>query len=307
MQTWHSNGKLLLTGEYLVLDGAKALALPVNKGQSLRVEEISHTDRKILRWKALIPQGTWFESVYSLPDLSILSRSNEPAAKKLQTLLRACRNWNTEFLKADKSFQVTTVLDFPPDYGWGSSSTLVSNLASWADVDPFVLQRSVLGGSAYDIACTRNNHPLFYQLQNGHPVVEPAHFQPAFGDRLYFLHLENKQNTEESILDFRKTGRYNDSLIRKISEITETLTETKTLHEFETLLEEHEHLMAEVLNQQPVKQKLFADYPGTIKSLGAWGGDFVLITRRGSEEEMKNYLSQKGYSTLFSWDSLLIL
>jgi hypothetical protein len=32
---FYSNGKLLITGEYLVLDGAKAFALPTKKGQNL--------------------------------------------------------------------------------------------------------------------------------------------------------------------------------------------------------------------------------------------------------------------------------
>ena len=37
-KTFYSNGKLLITGEYLVLDGAKALALPTKYGQYLTVE-----------------------------------------------------------------------------------------------------------------------------------------------------------------------------------------------------------------------------------------------------------------------------
>lgn len=306
MQTWHSNGKLLLTGEYLVLDGAKALAIPVNKGQSLSVEQHPDTAEKTLRWKAFIPEGTWFEAVFHLPDLSIQRSSNEATAEKLQTLLLACRKWNTEFLKETNGIQVTTVLDYPPAYGWGSSSTLVSNLAFWAGVDPFKLQRTVLGGSAYDIACARNDQAIFYRLQQEQPVIETVDFLPPFHDKIYFLHLENKQNTEESIRDFRKTGQYNETLTRRISEISEALTETKNLNEFETLLEEHELLMAEVLSQPTVKQKLFADYPGTIKSLGAWGGDFVLVTRHGTEQEMKDYFNQKGYPTLFPWDSLSI-
>ena len=38
-QTFYSNGKLLITGEYLVLDGAKAFALPTKFGQKLTIEE----------------------------------------------------------------------------------------------------------------------------------------------------------------------------------------------------------------------------------------------------------------------------
>ena len=42
-QTFYSNGKLLITGEYVVLDGAKALALPTKFGQSLLVKDRKST------------------------------------------------------------------------------------------------------------------------------------------------------------------------------------------------------------------------------------------------------------------------
>ncbi len=48
-QTFYSNGKLLLTGEYLVLDGAKALALPTKMGQNLQV--VTH-DKPTISWKS---------------------------------------------------------------------------------------------------------------------------------------------------------------------------------------------------------------------------------------------------------------
>jgi mevalonate kinase len=38
-ETFYSNGKLLITGEYLVLDGATAFALPTKIGQNLIVEK----------------------------------------------------------------------------------------------------------------------------------------------------------------------------------------------------------------------------------------------------------------------------
>jgi len=40
LNTCYSNGKLLLTGEYLVLEGATALAVPTKFGQDLKVEKI---------------------------------------------------------------------------------------------------------------------------------------------------------------------------------------------------------------------------------------------------------------------------
>ena len=35
---FYSNGKLLISGEYFVLDGAKCLALPCKKGQLLKIK-----------------------------------------------------------------------------------------------------------------------------------------------------------------------------------------------------------------------------------------------------------------------------
>ena len=35
--------------------------------------------------------------------------------------------------------------------------------------------------------------------------------------------------------------------------------------------------MSELLDTKTIKELLFPDFSGTIKSLGAWGGDFVLV------------------------------
>ena len=43
-KTFYSNGKLLITGEYLVLDGARSLAIPTKFGQFLIVEEIENSN-----------------------------------------------------------------------------------------------------------------------------------------------------------------------------------------------------------------------------------------------------------------------
>ena len=49
MNTYRANGKLLLTGEYLVLKGALALALPTKLGQTMTVETVHAPS---LRWDA---------------------------------------------------------------------------------------------------------------------------------------------------------------------------------------------------------------------------------------------------------------
>ena len=57
-QYFHSNGKLLLSGEYFVLDGAVALAIPTKFGQSLFVRQNSE---KQISWRSLDEKNEkWF-------------------------------------------------------------------------------------------------------------------------------------------------------------------------------------------------------------------------------------------------------
>ncbi|HUH45900.1 MAG TPA: hypothetical protein VLZ54_02000, partial [Arenibacter sp.] len=62
--SFYSNGKLLITGEYLVLDGALSLAIPTLYGQSLTIRP---TSEKQLSWKSVDEKGKpWFEVIYRL-------------------------------------------------------------------------------------------------------------------------------------------------------------------------------------------------------------------------------------------------
>ena len=59
MVEYYSHGKLLLTAEYAVLDGAKCLAVPTKLGQSLRVSPLK---KSLIDWKSFDHQGNlWFE------------------------------------------------------------------------------------------------------------------------------------------------------------------------------------------------------------------------------------------------------
>ena len=57
----------MLTGEYVVLDGATALAIPTKYGQSLKV---SVSEREIIHWKSLDENGSlWYEDFFDLKNL----------------------------------------------------------------------------------------------------------------------------------------------------------------------------------------------------------------------------------------------
>ena len=72
--------------------------------------------------------------------------------------------------------------------------------------------------------------------------------------------------------------------------------------DFKNLLNQHEKILSEVLNKKSIKDELFNDYDGEIKSLGAWGGDFILAV---GNENSKDYFKEKGYKIIFSFDEML--
>lgn len=51
---------------------------------------------------------------------------------------------------------------------------------------------------------------------------------------------------------------------------------------------------------------LFHDFPGEIKSLGAWGGDFLLAAASTNVEKQKKYFQQKGFETSFNYKELVL-
>jgi hypothetical protein len=68
-------------------------------------------------------------------------------------------------------------------------------------------------------------------------------------------------------------------------------------------LKEHEQLIGEIIQETPVQERLFADYFGQIKSLGAWGGDFVLAT---GNEDTEAYFEDKGYLTVVPFNEMIL-
>ncbi len=302
-RSWFANGKLLLTGEYLVMHGAKALAVPLQLGQAMVVQPISE---KMLKWNALKIDGLWFQTFLTLPDLKVVHSTNDELSSRLATILSATASLNSRIFNEETGFKVETHLFFNPEYGFGSSSTLISNLAEWAEVDPYTLLKQTFGGSGYDIACARCKGPIFYQLDNGHPSVQEAGFNPSFADKIFFVYLGRKQKSTEAISDFKRSAIFSQNDIHRVSQISEEIIKAKSLKDFEQLISEHETLMSSILKKPKVKSTFFSDLEGSAKSLGAWGGDFVLLTTKKNQSEMKDYLFGKGFSVFFSYNDLVL-
>ncbi|HBU79591.1 MAG TPA: GHMP kinase, partial [Muricauda sp.] len=78
---FYSNGKLLISGEYAVLDGALGFAIPSSYGQSLHV---TPTTSGFLEWTSLDENDKiWFSAKFDLKDLRVVSTSDETIAKTL--------------------------------------------------------------------------------------------------------------------------------------------------------------------------------------------------------------------------------
>ncbi len=298
---FYSNGKLLLSGEYAILDGALGLAIPTSYGQSLHV---TPTTSGFLEWASLDENDeVWFTVKLDISNLEVVSTSNEAIAKVLVTLLLEANTQNPLLLTDSDGFQIETRLTFPKSWGLGTSSTLINNLAQWARVDAYQLLWNAFGGSGYDIACAQHNSPITYQLQNGEPKVQEINFDPIFKDSLYFVHLNQKQSSKEAITNYREQQFDKPQLIKNISSITQKMIDASTLSGFESLMEEHEALLSNILNIAPVKQQLFPDYFGMVKSLGAWGGDFVLAT---GDNKTIPYFKSKGYPTIIPYSKMVL-
>ncbi len=309
MKKYYSNGKLLLTGEYVVLDGATSLAVPTKYGQDLVIESIKEPE---LIWGSFTNEGNcWFEASFSLPKLRLTSAtfnsdkegSSEMIAETLLNILEEARKMNPEFLQVDHGFVIKTNLTFPQHWGLGSSSTLINNIASWAKVNPFDLLWNAFSGSGYDIACAQNNSPIFYQLQNKKPIVETVDFNPTFKDELFFVYLNQKQNSREGIAQYRKNNANIQTEINSISELTKAFSKANNTLDLNKIILEHEKLISSIIKLEPVKDRLFSDYFGEVKSLGAWGGDFILVT---GNKQTPTYFNKKGFDTVLSYNEMIL-
>lgn len=304
-KTFYSNGKLLITGEYLVLNGAKALALPTKFGQSLQVSSIPN---KIIIWTSYdADKSIWFETELAFNDIITAKNFEDanPIKNILVKILHQANLQNPDFLVSEIGYKIETKLTFPRNWGLGTSSTLINNIAQWLQIDAFELLRKSFGGSGYDIACARNNFPITYQLdENETPIVEVVTFYPKYKENIYFVYLNKKQNSRHAIQNYMNKQQFLTKKTATISEITNRMLLSSNLQTTIDLLEHHEVILSDILELETVKERLFSDFKGTIKSLGAWGGDFVMVL---SKENPTNYFASKGFDTILAYEEMILV
>ena len=303
MQKYQANGKLLISGEYLVLKGALALAVPCRQGQSLTITEGKDASKMV--WTSLYPNGEkWMELVIDPESL------NEDINKKDSDLLKVLKQAVLEqpdFKEKICGKHACTQLEFPREWGLGSSSTLVSLIAQWSGANPFNLNKTVFGSSGYDIACAKSWMPIFYKIDEEGQIWDSVHFTPPSASKLVFVYLGKKQNSASEVLNFKANKNKFKEEINIISEISEALLFCDYYADFLTLLDEHEQVMQFVLQKERVQTALFNDYPGVVKSLGAWGGDFVLAGSDMDSGASRSYFNKLGYETVIPYNEMVLL
>jgi mevalonate kinase len=310
-QTFYAHGKLLLTAEYFILDGAVGLALPTKLGQSLSIQlsknlpyEETNTEGV---WQSYDADGSlWFEAKLDSNNYKIIETNDAATAERLTSILRAARalkNSSTPY----KPMHITTQLTFPREWGLGTSSTLIYNLANLFNINPFDLLKQTFGGSGYDLACAGATKPILYHRINDTPHWEEVGFNPPFSDQLYFIYLGKKQNSREGINHYREKAKgLPPQFFDEITALTHAFLTENDVENFQKLIIEHEEKVANVIQLKRAKSLIFNDFWGEIKSLGAWGGDFVLATSDRTEGETRTYFQAKGFDTFLTYKDLIL-
>ncbi|MFP4047473.1 MAG: GYDIA family GHMP kinase [Bacteroidales bacterium] len=294
----YSRGKLLLTGEYLVLKGGEGIALPLKVGQYMRTEPLH--DNKII-WETTYKSNIIFQAAFSLFDFSITRATDNTMASYLQRIFKKV----AEYSRFPNGMMIKTELEFPFNWGLGSSSTLINNIATCFDIDAFKINNAITGGSGYDIACARSEKPIIYKSMGESPLFYEIDWKPPFSGNIYFAYTGHKQNSEKEVSQFLRKNLEISEYLKKLENINQMILRVKTLEAFEEQIDKHDNLLSEITGKNPASQAFLPGFPGKIKWLGAWGGDFILLTWRENKNELKRYLKRHNLSIFFQWNEII--
>lgn len=283
MSQFRSSGKLLLSGEYWVLHGAEALAIATEKGQTLRYEDVDCE----LHWVAKDSEDrVWMDCVASQdPHLSRIFS----AVLKLKGNLPS-------------RGRVTTQLEFNRNWGWGSSSSLIDLIAQWTGLDPMELHFETSEGSGFDVACARAGGAIAYQKTGPRSAVwknvASAHWpHEHFG----LVYLGGKQDSQREVAKIRREPLASE--LDAISALSRHLASSEDAEAWSRAIDELEDRTASWLGMERVQMR-FPGVRATIKSLGAWGGDFALAVAQDPEDLA--YFSLNGHLFL-KWSDCVSL
>jgi hypothetical protein len=88
-----------------------------------------------------------------------------------------------------------------------------------------------------------------------------------------------------------------------LDRITESVLHATTIDKFGRELEKHEAWLSDILEMKTVRETFFPDFNGVVKSLGGWGGDFILAV---SENDPTDYFAEKGFKTIVPFGEMIL-
>ncbi len=219
----------------------------------------------------------------------------------------SAQSLNNEFLSTHSGYSININANYPLKFGFGSSSTLISLIARWAKVNEYALFKRVSNGSGFDIACATQDSPIFYQLVNETPVITKAKIGNGIKRHCIFAYLGNKQNSKEEVERYKKYEKPSQNIIDRISKLTKVMCEASNAIKLIESIIEHEEILSSIINKPVLNDhERFYNFNGSIKSLGAWGGDFAMFVAAEPLYIIRNEIKKLGIKTMFSFDELKI-
>jgi mevalonate kinase len=128
-------------------------------------------------------------------------KASDEALEPVAHLLNASEKISQRILPGG---QVRTRLEFPSNYGWGSSSTLISLVAQWQEIDALSLHFATQNGSGYDAICATAKGPMWYwKTADQTAEWESTSLAHWPHDSLYLVHLGHKQQSAADVVRYR--------------------------------------------------------------------------------------------------------
>jgi mevalonate kinase len=162
-----------------------------------------------------------------------------------------------------------------------------------------------MGGSGADIACTTAEKWFLYRRSLPEPEIWQIPTEYPFPENTFFIYSGQKQETAGHLKKIARTdNRSNEAIWPEINKFILRFLAASALPEAFKIIDDHDLLISSQINMQPIGN-LFTDFPGKVKSLGAWGGDFFMALSQQPPAIVKNYFSIKGYDKVFLWEDFV--
>jgi hypothetical protein len=121
---------------------------------------------------------------------------------------------------------------------------------------------------------------------------------------MYFVYLNKKQSSKGAIASYYQNKPVNISkVVGALDNITAAILDADELSTFAEEIQKHENIISDILEMETVGEAFFPDFNGVIKSLGGWGGDFILAVTR---ENPKRYFNNRGFQTVIPFHDMIL-